>query len=203
MINLDFSFEQQYWNQGKKLVVGVDEVGRGPLAGPVVTCAVVLSPDCKMIEGIKDSKKIPKNKHPLLAKQLKASGLKFAIGVGTVQQINELGIVGAIQNSINNCLAHIDLYHQVLMDGLPFKEPLATFIPIDYIVKGDSKAYSIAAASIIAKDYRDNLMKEIGLDFPYFEWEKNAGYGTKVHREAILKHGPTIHHRELFIRKLV
>jgi len=159
--DLDFSFEQQYWNQGKKMVAGIDEVGRGPLAGPVVTCAVILSPECKLIEGVKDSKKIPKNKHPLLAKQLKGSGLRFAIGVGTVEQINELGIVGAIRNAINNCLANIDLYHQVIMDGLPFKEPLDISSPIDYIVKGDSKAYSIAAASIIAKDYRDCLMREI------------------------------------------
>lgn len=203
MIDLDFSFEQPYWDQGKKFVVGIDEVGRGPLAGPVVTCAVVLSADCQQISGVKDSKKISKKKHPLLAQQLKESGLKFEIGVGSVDQINELGIVGAIQNAINQSLSKLDTYHQVLMDGLPFKEPLTTSCPIDYVIKGDSKAYSIAAASIIAKDYRDNLMKEIGLDFPYFQWEKNVGYGTKAHREAILKHGLTIHHRELFIRKLV
>ncbi|NCN87352.1 MAG: ribonuclease HII [Candidatus Pacebacteria bacterium] len=201
--DLDFSFEQQYWDQGKDLVVGIDEVGRGPLAGPVVICAVVLSSDCQMIAGVKDSKKISKKKHPILSQQLKESGLKFEIGVGSVQQINELGIVVAIQSAINNSLSQIDLYHQVLMDGLPFKEPLTIHSPIEYITKGDSKAYSIAAASIIAKDYRDNLMKEIGLEFPHFQWEKNAGYGTKVHREAILKYGPNQHHRELFIRNLV
>jgi ribonuclease HII len=201
--SLDFSFEKQYWDQGKDLVVGIDEVGRGPLAGPVVICAVVLSKDCQLVSGVKDSKKISKKKHPLLVQQLKESGLIYQLGVGSVKQINSLGIVGAIQSAINQSLSKIALYHHVLMDGLPFKEPLEISSSIDYVTKGDAKAYSIAAASIIAKNYRDNLMREIGEEFSHYGWEKNSGYGTKIHREAILEHGPSVHHRELFIRKLV
>lgn len=203
MNSLDFSFEQKYWDQGKELIIGVDEVGRGPLAGPVVTTAVLVTPQTNLIKGVTDSKKISKKKHPVLASQLKESGIIYSIGIGSVQQINSLGIVGATRSAIHQSFQKFSNYHQVLMDGLPFKESLNITSPIDYVIKGDSKAYSIAAASIIAKDFRDGLMKKIGLEFPHFEWDKNAGYGTKVHREAIREYGPSVHHRHLFIRNLV
>lgn len=203
MNSLDFSFEQQYWNQGKELVVGIDEVGRGPLAGPVVTAAVLVTPQVFLVNGVQDSKKIPKKKHPDLVQQLKESGIIYSIGIGSVEEINSLGIVGAIRSAIHQSLEKFDSYHHLLMDGLPFKEPLVINSSIDYVTKGDSKAYSIAAASIIAKDYRDNLMKEIAKEFPQFEWENNSGYGTKGHCQAIKEYGPTIYHRELFIRNLI
>lgn len=203
MLGLDFSFEKKYWKRNKNLVVGIDEVGRGPLAGPVVVGAVVLSNTCQLIAGVKDSKKIPKKKHSELARQLKESGIRYAIGVGSVEQINKLGIVGAIRFAICQALEEINTFDQILMDGLPFKEPLDISIPIDFVIKGDAKAYSIASASIIAKDYRDNLMKELEKEFPQYHWGKNSGYGTKVHREAILEYGPNKHHRELFIEKIL
>lgn len=203
MNSLDFSFEQQYWDQGKELVIGVDEVGRGPLAGPVIIGAVLVTPQTILVNGVQDSKKVSKKKHSALAEQLKESGIVCSVGIGSVEEINRLGIVSAIRSAVYMSLEKFDNYHHLLMDGLPFKQPLIVNSSIDYVTKGDSKAYSIAAASIIAKDYRDKLMKKIGLEFPYFEWEKNSGYGTKAHCQAIKKYGPTIHHRELFIRKLV
>jgi len=203
MQSLDFSFEQAYWNQDKNLVVGIDEVGRGPLAGPVVIGAVIISPQNMIIPGVRDSKKISKKKHPEIAQLIKDNCYKCAIGVGSVEQINSFGIVGAIRLAIHQALEELTEFDQVLMDGLPFKEPLNISQEIEFITKGDAKVYSIAAASIIAKDYRDNLMKKIGEEFPAYCWETNSGYGTKVHTDAILEHGPTLHHRDLFIRKLI
>lgn len=203
MNSLDFTFEQKYWDQGKELVIGIDEVGRGPLAGPVVTAAVLVTPQVVLVNGVQDSKKISKKKHSYLVEQLKDSGIIYSVGIGSVEEINNLGIVGAIRAAIHQSLEKFDNYHHLLMDGLPFKEPLAVSSPIDYVTKGDSKAYSIAAASIIAKDYRDKLMGEIGKEFSQFGWEKNSGYGTKMHCQAIKEYGPTTYHRELFIRNLI
>jgi ribonuclease HII len=203
MVSLDFSFEEQYWSQNKKLVVGIDEVGRGPLAGPVVIGAVVTSPEVALIPGVRDSKKVLKKKHPELAQLIKDNCVKWAIGTGSVEQINTLGIVGAIRFAIHQALEEISDFDQVLMDGLPFKEPLNISEDIDFITKGDAKVYSIAAASIIAKDHRDSLMKKIGEEFPQYGWEKNSGYGTKIHTQAILEHGINKHHRQLFVRKIV
>lgn len=200
---LDFSYEQQYWSKGKNLIVGIDEVGRGPLAGPVVIGAVINSPEVTLIPGVRDSKKISKKKHPEIAQLIKDNCLKWAIGTGSVAQINTRGIVGAIRLAIHQALEEINNFDQVLMDGLPFKEPLNISQDIDFITKGDAKVYSIAAASIIAKDHRDSLMKEIGEEFPQYGWEKNSGYGTKIHIQAILEHGVNRHHRNLFVRKFV
>ncbi|MDH5533176.1 MAG: ribonuclease HII [Candidatus Pacebacteria bacterium] len=203
MKGLDFSYEQPYWNKQKNLIVGIDEVGRGPLAGPVVVGAVIISPKMTIIPGVRDSKKVPKSKHSEISKLIKENCVSWAIGVGSVEQINSFGIVGAIRFAIHQALEEIKVFDQVLMDGSPFKEPLNISEEIDFITKGDSKVYSIAAASIIAKDHRDNLMREIGLEFPQFGWENNSGYGTKVHTEAILEHGVNKHHRDLFVRKFV
>jgi ribonuclease HII len=139
MKGLDFSFEKAYWQQGKNIVVGIDEVGRGPLAGPVVVGAVALSADCALVEGVLDSKKISKKKHSLRAQQLKESGLAYGIGVGTVEQINLYGIVKAIQIAIEESLKNIPEYHQVVIDGLAFKEAFHLKSEVDFIVKGDSK----------------------------------------------------------------
>jgi len=198
---LNFAYEQQYWNKEKNLVVGIDEVGRGPLAGPVVIGAVIISPDTKLIPGVRDSKKISKKKHPEIAGLIKDNCVKWAIGTGSVEQINTIGIVGAIRFAIHQALEEINDFDHVLMDGLPFKQPLNITQEIDFITKGDAKVYSIAAASIIAKDHRDSLMKEFGEEFPEYGWEKNSGYGTKVHAQAILEHGVNKYHRDLFVRK--
>jgi len=196
-------FEQQFWQKDKKLIVGVDEVGRGPLAGPVVAAAVIFSPDIKLIEGINDSKKVTAKNRLTLSELIKQQALAWAIGSSSVEVINKVGIVPAITLAMNQAIQQLPGFDQVLIDGNPIKN----FSPIDeanitYIVKGDQKSYSIASASIIAKVYRDQLMEKLSLDFPEYGWNKNMGYGTKEHILAIQRYGLTVHHRELFVRKL-
>ena len=200
----DFSFETNIWQQGQKLVVGVDEVGRGPLAGPVVAAAVIFSPETEMIKGVNDSKKVTARNRLILSELIKQQALSWAIGSASVEVINQLGIVSAITQAMANAIEQLPRYDHVLIDGRPFKNfPKLFSQHITYIVKGDQKSYSIASASIIAKVYRDELMGKLSLDFPNYGWEKNMGYGTKEHIQAIRQYGPTVYHRRQFIQKII
>jgi ribonuclease HII len=201
--------EQQLWQQNC-LVFGVDEVGRGCLAGPVVVAAVRFDSSHLPIEGVKDSKKLSLKKRVSLAEQIKAQASYWKTGQASVAEINRFGIVPATMMAISRALPH-SKNQAVLMDGNPFldshqeilkKLNLSWPAKISYIVKGDSISYSIAAASIIAKVYRDDLMVELAEQFPDFGWQKNVGYGTKQHRQAIQKLGANEHHREIFVRNL-
>lgn len=199
----NFDFEQQLWTQGKSLVAGIDEVGRGPLAGPVVVCAIIFDQKHQVIEGINDSKKLTAKKRTELAEQIKSSAHSYAIGIGNVELINQLGITQAITNAMISALEQLGKFDHVLIDGRPIKNFPIEQEQVEYIIKGDGKSYSIAAASILAKVFRDQMMANLASEFPNFGWDRNMGYGTLAHRNAIKKHGICIHHRKQFVRNIL
>ncbi len=184
------------------IVAGVDEAGVGPWAGPVVACAVILNH--KFIpEGINDSKKIPAAKRVTLYDEIRKNA-HTGIGIGTVEEIDSLNILGATKLAMLRAvemLGNISI-NMVLVDG---NRPPALKFPTESVVKGDSKSLSIAAASIIAKVTRDKIMCELASAHPQYGWERNSGYGTKHHKEALAKHGITEHHRRSYkpIRELM
>lgn len=198
----DFTFEKKYWQQNK-VVVGVDEVGRGPLAGPVVAGAVIFAPDHQMIAGINDSKKLSEKKRLELEQIIKEQAQAYGIGLASVEMINQSGILAATTFAMTQALKQLTKFDLLLIDGRPINNFPIQVDQIEYIVKGDSRSYSIAAASILAKVYRDQIMKNLSIEFPDYNWEKNMGYGTKKHCDAIKIHGTTKHHRELYIRKII
>jgi len=174
-----------------------DEVGRGCLAGPVVAAAVIMPLDYLNKE-IKDSKKISKKKLPQLAEEIKKNALAYSIQEASVVEIEELNILQASQLAMRRSLQALntDIKH-IIIDGNYWNDLLK--IPYTCVVKGDGKYLSIAAASIIAKVYRDELMTKLAKEFPFYDWQKNAGYATKKHRDGIKEHGITLHHRAKFI----
>lgn len=179
-------------------VVGVDEVGRGPLAGPVVAASVILDKSAEGL-GIDDSKKLNKQKREALYKVI-TSNYKYSIGIIDVSTIDKINIFQATMLAMRVSLANLNEDPNIiLVDGshTPLKEK--KYIPV---VAGDTKSLSIAAASIVAKVTRDRLMTELSLEFPNYKWEKNAGYGTAEHIEAIRKYGVTVHHRQSFLKKI-
>jgi len=210
---LDLSYEQTLWNQGVDYIIGIDEVGRGPLAGPVIVGAVVFDKTHKPISGINDSKKIPKKSLKNISDTIKSECRVWSVGCGSVELINEKGIIFALQHAISEAITELQITNnksRLVIDGLPYKD-IAQFSNqcrdlhrhqyVIYQPKADGTIYSVAAASIIAKTYRDELMANLAQQHPEYGWEKNAGYGTKTHREAIQKYGLTKEHRELFCRK--
>lgn len=197
-----FEFEKKFWSDGST-VIGVDEVGRGCLAGPVVAGAVIFNPDHILIEGITDSKQLSQMQRENFSEQIKKHSKDFSIGISSVNEINKLGIVPATFLAMERALLQFAKVDALLIDGslLPRFSKIQPQ-SIKTIIKGDQLSYSIAAASIIAKVYRDQLMAELHQTFPNFGWDQNKGYGTKKHREAILKTGITEHHRSLFCRNI-
>lgn len=180
-----------------KVVAGIDEAGRGPLAGPVVAAAVIID-QSNIVPGIDDSKKLSQRKRELLYQYI-VENYQYSVSVIEPQEIDEINI---LQATIKACILaerNLDIPPDiVLVDGnMKFSDP--RFISI---VKGDTKSISIAAASIIAKVTRDRLMEELHNNYPMYNWRKNKGYGTKEHIEAIIRYGRTIHHRESFQFKI-
>lgn len=174
-----------------------DEVGRGCLAGAVVAASVIMPLDY-FNKDIKDSKKISKKKLPLLAEEIKKNAIAYSIQEASVQEIEELNILQASQLAMRRSLQALNQPIQhIIVDGNYWKDELN--IPYTAIVKGDGKYLSIAAASILAKVYRDDLMLKLAKEFPMYDWHKNAGYATTKHRDAIKKFGITPHHRAKFI----
>lgn len=177
------------------LVAGVDEVGRGPLAGPVVTAAVIL--DCsKVIEGLADSKLLSENKRLLLDQEIRARALCYSIGQADVYEIDQLNILQATLLAMQRAVAGLSTKPtKVLVDGnhLPDLSCQA-----EAIVGGDGLVAEISAASIIAKVYRDSLMKGLHRQYPEYGFDKNKGYPTRLHREALLKYGAAPCHRKSF-----
>lgn len=184
--------ENTLWNEGYKRVIGLDEVGRGCLAGPVVAAGVIFEPGV-VIEGVRDSKQIPEAEREELAEEIKEKALFWTVKEGSIEEINELNILWASLATMQKCVdepgAEPDY---LLVDGNRY---LASLIPYTCVIKGDDKSMSIGAASILAKVYRDNLMKELGAEYPEFGWEKNVGYPTPHHKAALLEFGYTSHHR--------
>lgn len=209
----NFSYERKLWSRGYKYVIGVDEVGRGALAGPVVAGAVVFSSDKKrteMIEnlGVDDSKKLSANRREELAGEIKRCVLAWAVGKVSNRFIDRYGIAKATEKAMRKAIYNLFTKGQFLIETKVFL--LIDAFNIKYvrgiglenqkaIVKGDEKCMSIAAASIVAKVYRDGLMKRLALKFSKYHWDTNVGYGTKAHQKAIKQYGLTRYHRASFI----
>lgn len=185
-------FERKLWAEGFKRIMGLDEVGRGCLCGPVVAAGVILDPD-NPIDGIKDSKQITEKDRLLLEEEIKEKALFYTVQEGSLREIFELNILWASLKTMQKC-AEADAANPdyLLIDGNRYTTSL---VPHTCIIKGDDKSVSIGAASILAKNYRDRYMKRLAKNYPEFGWEKNVGYPTKKHKEALLKYGYTPHHR--------
>jgi ribonuclease HII len=213
---VDFSYESPLWENGL-MVGGVDEVGRGALAGPVVSGCVVFRSGIIIPEHIKinDSKVLTSKMRMEASEWIKFNSVSWGIGGASAKTINKIGIVKATQVAMRRAvlIANQNLINQklnivehLLLDA--FYLPRAKSLPLSSqtaIVKGDGKSVSIAAASIIAKVYRDELMERLSGNKIYqnFGWETNKGYGTKFHQDAIAKHGASLHHRDLFLRRIL
>ena len=192
-------FEKEALAKGYKSVCGVDEAGRGPLAGPVCAAAVIL-PEGVIIDGVNDSKKLSEKKRESLFDVIREQALSYSIDYATVDEIEEINILNATMLAMRRAIDGLDIKADYAMiDGNKIP-PID--IDAECIVKGDAKSMSIACASILAKVSRDRLLYKYAEEYPMYGFDKHKGYGTKVHREAILKYGPCPYHRKSFLKKL-
>lgn len=192
-------FEKEALAKGYKSVCGVDEAGRGPLAGPVCAAAVIL-PEGVIIDGVNDSKKLSEKKRESLFDVIREQALSYSIAYATVGEIEEINILNATMLAMRRAIDGLEIKADYAMiDGNKIP-PLD--IDAECIVKGDAKSMSIACASILAKVSRDRLLYKYAEEYPMYGFDKHKGYGTKVHREAILKYGPCPYHRKSFLKKL-
>ena len=192
----NLEYERKYAAQGKKLVAGVDEVGRGPLAGPVV-CAAVIMPTDDIIGGVTDSKKLSAKKREELAAIIREKAVALSVFSVSEREIDEINILQAVKKCMTGAVNGLSVKPDVvLVDGTDLKLPFNA----EYIVKGDFKSYTIGCASIVAKVYRDALMTDYAKEFPEYGFEKHKGYGTKEHTDKIKEIGPCSLHRKTFIK---
>ena len=190
------AFEREFTAKGKQLIAGIDEAGRGPLAGPVVVASVIMPLD-NIINGINDSKKVAEKKRELLYQKIIDTALAYDIEVIDEKTIDEINILNATKMGMQNCIKNLKIKPDlVLIDAVEIKSDVETLS----IIKGDAKSYSIAAASILAKVYRDNLMREYDKEFPMYGFAKHKGYGTKMHIDAIKQYGICKIHRRSFVK---
>lgn len=192
-----YNYEKALLLDGYKAICGVDEAGRGPLAGPVVAAACILPIDCE-IEGLNDSKKLSEKKRELLFDEIKEKAIAYSIASASNEEIDEFNILNATMLAMVRAI-----------EGLPEKADYALVdgncvrnfpLPAMTIVKGDAKSPSIAAASILAKVTRDRLCLEMDEKYPEYNFKKHKGYPTKEHRELVIKHGPCPLHRKTFLK---
>ena len=193
-------YESFYKNSGYNLVCGVDEAGRGPLAGPCVVAAVILDPN-NMIEGLNDSKKLSEKKREMLYDEIIEKALAYNIVFSEKDEIDEINILNATLLSMKRAVEGLSIKPDIAMiDGNMLPEGMS--VKSVAIIKGDAKSASIAAASILAKVTRDRHMVKLAEKYPQYGFEKHKGYGTKLHREMLLKYGPCDEHRRTFIKKV-
>ncbi|WOI32357.1 ribonuclease HII [Tritonibacter scottomollicae] len=191
----DFSLEEAALSRGYLRIAGVDEVGRGPLAGPVTAAAVVLNL-ADIPAGLNDSKKLSAKKRVAVESEIQARA-DWAVAHASVEEIDNHNILRASHLAMERAVAALDpLPDYLLIDGNLIPRGLA--ISAEAVVKGDGRSVSIAAASILAKEARDRVMVDLAQQFPGYGWEKNAGYPSKQHRDALVKLGVTPHHRRSF-----
>ena len=193
-------YENELREQGYQFICGVDEAGRGPLAGPVCAAAVILPPDT-IIEGVNDSKKLSEKKREELFDAVIDTALSYCIAFGSVEEIEEHNILATTMMTMKRAIEGLDVKADyAIIDGnrIPKLD-----IPANFVIKGDANSMSIAAASILAKVSRDRLMLEYAKAYPQYCFEKHKGYGTKLHNEMILKYGPSDIHRMSFLKKLL
>ena len=194
---LKFEIEEEL--KGNFLIAGVDEVGRGPLAGPVCVAAVIMPLD-DLIDGVDDSKKLSEKKRNLLFEQIKEKAICYHIEMVDEETIDKINILEATKLCMKKAIEGLSLRPDVvLIDAI---SKLDTDVNLRGIIKGDALSYSIGCASILAKVTRDNLMVELAKEYPEYGFEKHKGYGTKVHIEALKEHGPCVHHRLSFLKFL-
>lgn len=190
----DDSFERRIWKTGRT-PAGVDEVGRGPLAGPVVAAAVILPEQCPIV-GLNDSKRIKPQKREILFAEIKSAAISVGIGMVDAQEIDRINILQATLRAMEIAVVNLSPKPDyLLIDG---DLSLSLQIPQEGIIKGDSKSFSIAAASIVAKVTRDRIMEEYHKIYPQYNFKKHKGYPTREHLEALEKYGPCPLHRRTF-----
>ena len=189
-------YERKHLQNGKRYVAGVDEVGRGPLAGPVV-CAAVIMPTDDIIDGIDDSKKLSEKKRKALCEIIKEKAIAFNIAEIWQEEIDQINILNAVKKCMTNAVNGLGVKPDItLVDGVDTN----LSINAEYVIKGDVKSYTIGCASILAKVYRDDLMTAFAKEYPEYEFERHKGYGTKAHIEKIKEIGPCKLHRKTFIK---
>jgi ribonuclease HII len=192
--------ERRLWRQGSLRVVGVDEVGMGALCAPVFAAAVLVKPNCHKIAGVRDSKTLSAAQRQRVVGQIKKRVLAWGVGAASVGEIERLNIYHASHLAMRRALARIEGYDHVLVDGrkiVGFQDQVG---PYTSIIDGDASSYAIACASIIAKVTRDRLMSNLAARYPGYGWEKNAGYTTRSHVNALRELGLTPHHRRTYAR---
>lgn len=189
--------EREQWQQGLYHIAGVDEVGRGPLAGPVVAAAVILPENFQLL-GLNDSKKLSKKKREDFYNYIVHHSIDYGIGIVEAEEIDRINILQAAKKAMYQAVEQISSKTEhVLIDAVPLDE---LSIPSQAIIKGDQKSISIAAASVVAKVTRDNMMLELHEKYPAYQFDKNSGYGTKSHLDAIALAGLTPYHRRTFVK---
>lgn len=190
------STERVLWARGLSFIAGVDEVGRGPLAGPVVAAAVIMPPGLQ-IEGVTDSKRLTARRRAELAEQIRRVAVVVGAGAASSREIDRLNIRRATALAMRRAVSSLRMVPQhLLVDGLPVPELGSDAHTA--IVNGDCRVHAIACASIVAKVLRDRLMERLARRYPHYGWERNKGYGTPDHLRALDRFGPTPHHRQSF-----
>lgn len=197
----DYEFEKAASDSGFSCICGVDEAGRGPLAGPVCAAAVIL-PEGAVIEGLDDSKKLTEKKRERLYDIIKQTAVAYSVAYGTLEEIETVNILEATYLAMNRAIEGLTVKPDfALIDGN--RVPRGIKIPCETIVKGDSKSMSVAAASVLAKVTRDRLMLEYDKKYPEYNFKKHKGYGTKEHTELIKQYGPCEIHRLSFLKNIL
>lgn len=197
----DYEFEKAAVNSGFSCICGVDEAGRGPLAGPVCAAAVIL-PEGAVIAGLDDSKKLTEKKREKLYDIIKQTAVAYSVAYGTLEEIETVNILEATYLAMNRAIEGLTIKPDFsLIDGN--RVPRGIKNPCETIVKGDSKSMSVAAASVLAKVTRDRLMLEYDKKYPEYNFKKHKGYGTKEHTELIKQYGPCEIHRLSFLKNIL
>ena len=196
---MDYLYEENALKAGYKTICGIDEAGRGPLAGPVYAAAVIL-PIGLEIKGLNDSKKISEKKREQLFDVICENAVSYSIGIATEKEIDEINILNATFLAMHRAVEGLNIKPDyALIDGNQY--PKIPMLTEETVVKGDAKSMSIAAASILAKVSRDRFMLEKAKEYPQYQFEKHKGYGTKLHYEMLTKFGPSPIHRLSFLKK--
>lgn len=189
------AYERGFWSRGVYGVCGVDEAGRGPLAGPVVAAAVILPPECR-VEGATDSKALDAPTREELFREIRTRAVAVGVGAASPREIDRINILAATALAMDRALRALRVRPgHVVVDGLPVK---GLSWAHDAMVEGDARVHAIGCASIVAKVVRDRLMLRLAPRYPGYGWETNVGYGTPEHRDALRRLGPTPHHRLTF-----
>jgi len=191
-------WERPFWREGATRIAGVDEVGVAPTCGAVVAAAVILPPNCHRIPGVRDSKTLSAAQRERLAPIIRRRAIAVGVGAASVADIDRLNIYHATHLAMRRAIVRLGGHDHVLVDGLRIAGFEVHVGPYTAIVDGDALVYSIACASVVAKTVRDRMMDLLAVRYPQYGWERNAGYATLEHRNAIRQHGLTPHHRRSF-----